>query len=86
MKCPKKMRPHRPFLFTLGSPAIRWASLVLAQLANVRFRLIPKLRVSVPERNPRLVLLGIVLFQPEQLVDRVHRLLHHALHLGLRDV
>jgi hypothetical protein len=26
MKCPKKMRPHRPFLFTLGSPAQCWAS------------------------------------------------------------
>jgi len=51
-----------------------------------RFRLIPKPRVSLPELKRRLVLLGIVLSQPEQLVDRVHRLLHDVLHLGLRYV
>ena len=55
-------------------------------LADVRFRLIPKPRVSVPELKRRLVLLAIVLSQPEQLVDRVHRLLHDVLHLGLRYV
>ena len=55
-------------------------------LANVCFRLIPKLRVSVPERKRHLVLLGMVLFQPKQLVDRVHCLLHDLLHFGLRYV
>ena len=27
MKRPRRKRPHKPFLFTLGSPAIRWASI-----------------------------------------------------------
>src|ERR1035438_9292672 len=41
-------------------------------LANVRLRLIPKPRVAVPKLKLLLVLLRIVLFQPEQLVNRVH--------------
>ena len=53
-------------------------------LANVRFRLIPKPRVAIPVLYRRLVLLRIVLFQPEQLVDRVHSPLHDVLHLVLR--
>jgi hypothetical protein len=34
---------------------------------------IPEPRVSGPELKHRLVLLGIILFQPEQFVDSVHR-------------
>src|ERR1035441_5859766 len=55
-------------------------------LANVRFWLIPKPGVAVSVFNRRLVLLGIVLFQPEQLVNRVHSPLHDVLHLVLRYV
>src|SRR5260370_26751545 len=54
------------------------------ELTKVRFWLIPKPRVSVSQLYRLLVFLGIVLFQPEPLVDRVHRLLHDVLHLGLR--
>lgn len=54
------------------------------ELANVRFGLVPKPRVAVPELKSRLVLLRIVLFQPEQLVNRVHSPLHDVLHLVLR--
>ncbi len=35
------------------------------ELANISFRLIPRPRVAVPELYRRLVLLRIVLFQPE---------------------
>ena len=69
------------------SPAILHREISrLPELANVRFRLLPKPRVSVPEFKRRLVFLGIVLFQPKQLADRVHRLLHDLLHFGLRYV
>ncbi len=69
------------------SPAILYRQMSgPPELANVRFWLLPKPRVSVPELKRRLVFLGIVLFQPKQLVDRVHRLLHDLLHFGLRYV
>ena len=42
------------------------------------FSVRPKTRVSVTELKRRLVLLGIILFQPEQLVNRVHRVLHRV--------
>ena len=29
MKCPRRKRPHKPLLFTLGSPAKRWASIAV---------------------------------------------------------
>jgi hypothetical protein len=29
MKCPRRKRLHKALLFTLGSPAIRWASIAV---------------------------------------------------------
>lgn len=54
-------------------------------LVNICFRLVPRQCVSVPEPNRCLVFLGIVLFQPEQLIDCACRHLHDFPHLGLRD-
>jgi|HubBroStandDraft_5_1064220.scaffolds.fasta_scaffold07499_4 hypothetical protein len=56
------------------------------ELAKVRLRLIPQLRVAAPEVNHRSVLVCVILFQPEQLVNPVHCPLHDVLQLGLRDV
>src|SRR3984885_10342319 len=53
-----------------------WRSPGAPESANVPLRLIPC----------RCVFLGIVLFQPEQPVNHVHRMLHDVLHLGLRYV
>ena len=64
----------------------RWGSSPTTWIEPLRFRLIPEPRVSVPELECGLVLLGIVLFQPEQLVDHGYSLLYDVLHLGLRYV
>jgi len=45
MKRPKEMRPRRPLIFTLGSPAERWASMV------VRFPLRLRIDPSIPSDN-----------------------------------
>src|ERR1700733_2822720 len=63
-----------------------WRSPGAPESANVPLRLIPGRCVQPPEATCRCVFLGIVLFQPEQPVNHVHRMLHDVLHLGLRYV
>lgn len=54
------------------------------ETSQVPFSAHPKIAyIGFPTKR-RLVLLGIVLFKPEQLVDRVYGLFHDVLHLGLR--
>src|SRR5271156_1567487 len=51
-----------------------------AELAGLCVRLIPKSCISLPELKLGLVFLRIILFQPEQFVERVYRLLVDILH------